>query len=244
MIQIRLDAGEQPVKAVFAQHKGGERRAWTDVPRRAPTRRRLRRARLARVLLHAPASTGPARGGTTPTARARRRARARRPRRHAARLGALAGILGRHEGHGVPMTPRARSAPGRHAQWRDPARSCRARRPGRRRGAPPPRPPAAPKIAVRATDGTLVVATSGPARPRGSSSPSARRAPGARDHTRWRSTADAGSRGAARRRRARTRSPRHRGAERRGVGEHPPAPGEDWRRAGARFLAGGGAMGA
>jgi hypothetical protein len=33
MIQLRLDAGEQPVLAVYAQHKSGESRAWQDVAR-------------------------------------------------------------------------------------------------------------------------------------------------------------------------------------------------------------------
>ena len=31
MIQIRLDAGEQPVEAVFSQHKGAERQDWSFV---------------------------------------------------------------------------------------------------------------------------------------------------------------------------------------------------------------------
>ena len=53
-IQVGLDADGAPDVATYAQHDGGERCAWSSVAARRRGRAgRLRRARVARVLLRA-----------------------------------------------------------------------------------------------------------------------------------------------------------------------------------------------
>ena len=72
LVQLRLNAAEQPEQVVYSQHTHSESKAWNDVKKAGNDAARLRRARLARELLRPRARTGRACGGTTPTARARR----------------------------------------------------------------------------------------------------------------------------------------------------------------------------
>ena len=101
MVALRMDEqADHPDIAVYAQHRYGELREW-DGGREVPARRRaagrLRRARLARVVLRA--RLPPDRGVVRPRRRqapdeASPEARDPRPRRPG--LDALAGALGRH----------------------------------------------------------------------------------------------------------------------------------------------------
>ena len=111
LVQLRLDAAEQPEQIVFSQHKQAESKAWKDAPKVGQHAARLRRARLARQLLRARARTGPATGSTRPTARARRSC----PRSTCSTTPRPPGCCGRASGatrsrHACRWTPRARSA--------------------------------------------------------------------------------------------------------------------------------------
>ena len=71
LVQVRVDRGEQPVEAVYAQHSGGERCGWPEVRTRGDAPVGLPRQRLARGLL-------PPRGARPHVPRSQRRgARAR-----------------------------------------------------------------------------------------------------------------------------------------------------------------------
>ena len=72
LVQLRLNAAEQPDQVVYSQHTHSESKAWKDV-KKAGNARRWSTSRAARTrTTSAPAHTGRACGGTAPTARARR----------------------------------------------------------------------------------------------------------------------------------------------------------------------------
>ena len=111
LVQLRLDAAEQPEQIVFSQHKQAESKAWKDAPKAGNDAARLRRARLARQLLR----QGLALDGQLVRPGRRQgpadHARARGARGPDARVGAVARVLGRHQAAAsCRWTPRARSA--------------------------------------------------------------------------------------------------------------------------------------
>ena len=135
LVQFRLGPSEQPEQAVYTQHKLAESRPWTDVRKaRRQHADRLRRPRLARELL--PHRLALDRRVVRPGRRARAadHAHARGLEDRDARLGALAGLVGGHEGDRVAAGLRQPAQPGPAAALERPGAARHAAAPA---GAPP-----------------------------------------------------------------------------------------------------------
>ena len=139
LVQLRLDAKERPVLAVFSQHKEAERRPWTKV---AKQRRRARSStsRAARTpTTSAPGShwTGhwfDRADGKGPQDRPRARDR-RRPTPRSGCSGPAAGATRKAEG---PLDSNSPTSPGVRPHWKDPLALIQKATPTKPAPAPPP----------------------------------------------------------------------------------------------------------
>ena len=143
MVQFRMH-DDEPDLAVYAQHTHAEKRPWHEVKTLDGPPARLRRPRLARLLLRGRLPHH--RGLVRPRRRQAREpgADARDPRGRPARLGAVARPLGRH----APRLPGgvhqpSPTGPGAKKQWSDPGMLLDTARTPERREAPE-----APGIAI------------------------------------------------------------------------------------------------
>jgi hypothetical protein len=166
MVQIRLGAAEQPEEAVYAQHKGAERRAWRDVAtaQGAPQTPLVYVARGSHAAYFAP--------GTHWTGTWFDHADGKGPKIAPALtdLGdpappwvAWPGSWGDTKPTGAPLDTASPRGPARHAQWSDPEALVRTAQATAAAPKPPaPAPIAAPTATARREDGHLKVAYEAP----------------------------------------------------------------------------------
>ena len=150
LVQFRLGPSEQPEQAVYSQHKAAESRAWTDVRKAGREHAdRLRRPRLARELLPRRLALDRRVVGPGRRARAADHADARGARGPDAGVGALAGLVGGHEGDGVAAGLGQPAQPGAAAALDRPGRCWSPRRAGSRAAAATLQPPPGPRVIAR-----------------------------------------------------------------------------------------------
>jgi hypothetical protein len=163
MIQIRLDASEKPVEAVFAQHTGAERQDWSFVskPAGAPDTPLVYVARGSHASYF--------RAGTHPTSVWFDRADGKGPTIAPALVdldpvpgwAAWPGFWGDTKATPSPLDSSSPRGPAKHAQWSNPAvlvDTARRTAAARAMAAPPPAAPPAPAVAARRAGSGLVVA--------------------------------------------------------------------------------------
>ena len=134
LVQLRLDAAEQPEQIVFSQHKQAESKAVDGGAQGSATRRSCTSRAARTPTTSARARTGRATGSTRPTARARRSC----PRSWCSRTARPRGCCGRGPGATpsrriLPLDSSSPVSPGVRPHWLDPVEARRRPCPSRAR---------------------------------------------------------------------------------------------------------------